>query len=208
MWKTIKEYEGYYEVSDDGRVRSLDRFIKNKSGLFSGRERFLAGSEMKLTESSGRKDEQGYLVVNLHKDGISSVIPVHILVANAFIPNPHNLPTINHIDGDKHNNSVSNLEWASYADNNIHALINNLRRPRGVAVQQFTMDGDLLKTYKSVTQAAKETGVSRGMISHCVNGRLESASGYKWKKLLESQTTIPKGSTQEDELPAEAQRPH
>lgn len=203
MWRQISGYEGYYEVSDDGMVRSVDRYITESTG----RKRFLRGSIMKLTNASGRKDSDGYLVVNLHKDHKSSVNSVHVLVANAFIPNPYNKPTVNHKDGNKHNNSVSNLEWASYSENNSHAVDNGLRHPRGVPVDQYTVDGEFVASYKSVTEAARATGFSRGAISHCVHGRSITSSGYIWKPKSEGQTTIPNGSTQEDELLAEAQRP-
>lgn len=204
MWKEIKGYEGYYEVSNEGRVRSLTRTILDSRGVL----RTLSGSEMKLSESTHRdRGGDGYFVVNLRRDHTSNVCPVHRLVAEAFIPNDDNLPTVNHKDGDKHNNHVSNLEWASYADNNIHALEHNLRQPRGNRIAQYSLDGSLVSTYQSTCEAARQTGISRGMISHCLNGRCNKADGFVWKKLSESATTIPQGSTQEDGLPAEAQRP-
>ena len=206
MWKEIKGYEGYYEVSDDGQVRSLDRYVVETKGKYIGKKRFLRGSIMKQSVSTGR-DGNSYYVVNLHKNRISNVVLVHMLVAQAFIPNPDNLPTINHIDGDKHNNNVSNLEWASFSENNTHALKTGLRNPRGNAIAQYTLDGNLVATFRSACEAARVTGFSRGGISHCLNGRSETSSGYIWKKLSESPTTIPNGSTREDELPVEAQRP-
>lgn len=203
MWKQIEGYEGYYEVSDSGDVRSVDRYITDSTG----KVRFLRGSIMKLSEQKNKNRRDGYLVVNLHKNHTMNVTPVHILVANAFIPNTNNMPVVNHKDGNKHNNNVSNLEWCSYADNNIHALNCGLRSPRGVAINQYTTTGEYVGSYKSVTEAARRTGFSRGAISHCIHGRTSSSFGYIWKLQSESQTTIPKGSTQEDELPAEAQRP-
>jgi len=204
MWKSISGYEGYYEVSDDGRVRSLTRTILDSRGVI----RTLHGGEMKVTESIGKdRSGDGYYVVNLRREHTSNVCPVHRLVAEVFIPNSDNLPTVNHIDGDKYNNHVSNLEWASYADNNVHALKHQLRQPRGNRIAQYSLDGSYISTFQSTCEAARQTGVSRGMISHCLNGRCGSAGGFVWKKLSESATTIPQGSTQEDELPAEAQRP-
>ena len=208
MWKSIENYEGYYEVSDTGKVRSLDRYVVNKTGNRKGVSRLLRGKTMKLSEAQARQNGQkGYLVVNLRKDNTSSVVPVHTLVARAFIPNPYGLPTVNHKDGDKHNNHASNLEWVTYADNNIHALQCGLRRPRGNKIGQYTIDGLLVSTYKSTCEASRKTGVSRGGISHCVNGRTNQSGGFVWRKISEGQTTIPTGSTQEDELPVEAQRP-
>ena len=114
MWKPIVGFEGLYEVSDDGRVRSLNRVVlDNVHGLYV----HLQGKEMKLTPRRSPRDKESenqYLVVNLHKDGKSYVQNVHRLVAQAFIPNPDGLPTINHKDGVKYNNVDENLEWASF----------------------------------------------------------------------------------------------
>ncbi len=207
MWREVDGFEGYYEVSDTGEVRSVDRYVKNTRGRHAGIERFLHGAIMRQTLNTCNNGSGGYYVVNLHKNGMSSVIPVHSIIAKAFIPNPDNMPTVNHIDGNKQNNEISNLEWVSYSDNNTHALRLGLRSPRGCRVSQYSKDGVFLREYKSVSEAARISGVSRGMISHCINGRLKHASSFVWKKLSESPTTIPNGSTREDELPAEAQRP-
>lgn len=203
MWKAIKEYECYYEISDKGEVRSVDRYIHDSSG----KSRLLHGKVMKLTERRGKNRSEGYYVLNLRKNRTSWVVPVHRLVAAAFIPNPNGLPTINHIDGNKHNNTVENLEWATFSENNFHALRSGLRSPRGNSIMQFDLHGNLISTYRSTCEASRDTGISRGGISHCLNGRTLTSGGFVWKKLSESATTIPQGSTQEDELPVEAQRP-
>ena len=195
MWKPIVGFEGLYEVSDDGRVRSLNRVVlDNVHGLYV----HLQGKEMKLTPRRSPRDKESenqYLVVNLHKDGKSYVQNVHRLVAQVFIPNPDGLPTINHKDGVKYNNVVENLEWASFGDNNVHALTYGLRSPRGNAILQFNTDGTFIAEYKSMPDAQRKTGVSVGSISHCVNHRTDTAGGYVWKKKSECVTTIPQGST-------------
>lgn len=200
-WKAIRNYEGYYEVSDTGLVRGVDRIIVDKNGK-TFRHR---GKEMKLSQTKGRAGSVGYLVVNLHKRGVSQVCLVHNLVASAFVKNPNNFPTVNHKDGDKTNNNVENLEWASYSENNIHALRNKLRQPRGNPILQKTIDGQVLNQYKSTCEAARIAGISIGTISHCLNHRTNSAGGFVWEKLSESVTTIPQGSTLGDELPVEVQ---
>ena len=81
MWKPIQGYEGYYEVSDSGEVRSLDRYVLETRGKHTGTQKLLKGRKMKLTENN-------YLVVNLRKNNTSYVVPVHVLVAKTFIPNP------------------------------------------------------------------------------------------------------------------------
>lgn len=200
QWKAIEGYEGYYEVSDTGLVRSLDREIFARNGVTYHRR----GNLMKQTKGRGRNGD-GYLVVNLRKQNTTRVVCVHTLVAKAFLPNPGNLPTVNHKDGNKENNFASNLEWATYGENNAHALQTGLRKPRGNLVEQYTTEGKLVATYPSGACAARRTGVSYGSISHCLNNRTRTAGGFIWKNVLEGQTTIPQGSTPENELLAEAQ---
>lgn len=189
IWKPISGFEGYYEVSDTGCVRSVDRDIINKNGI----RHHLKGKLMKLTPviNKYRISNSNYIVVNLRKHGKSHVIPVHILVAKAFIPNPDNLPTVNHKDGDKSNNVVENLEWASYAENNIHALRYNLRQPRGNPILQKTDGGLVVGVYNSTYEASRITGISIVSISHCLNGRTNHAGGFVWEKISEDVTTVP-----------------
>ena len=113
---------------------------------------------------------------------------------------------IHHIDFDKTNNNISNLEWTTYSGNNIHALRSGLRKPRGNTIAQLQDDGSVVGVYRSTCEATRQTGISIGSISHCLNGRTHHAGGYVWKKVLEDVTTIPTGSTPEDELPVEVQR--
>ena len=176
LWKAIAGYEGYYEVSDTGCVRSVNRTIHARNGCV----RRLRGRSMSLTHTKA-KDGNGYMVVNLRRDGTSKVSLVHILVATAFIPNPNKLPMVNHIDGDKTNNSVSNLEWSTYSDNNIHALYNNLRKPKGTPVMQITEDGDIVNVFNSATEAERETGISARQILRCVNMKAFYAGGFSWE---------------------------
>lgn len=185
LWRTIIGYEGYYEVSTEGKIRSVDRIVHTKNGT----TKLLRGKPMKLTQTKG-KDGEGYMVVNLRKFGTSKVVPVHILVATMFLPNPNDYPMVNHIDGNKTNNRVENLEWSSYGYNNIHALRHNLRKPRGTPVMQITTSGVVLEVYDSAYAAARETGISAGAISQCINHRTNTAGGFVWEKLSEGVTTI------------------
>lgn len=182
-WRETK-YFGY-EVSSYGNVRSVDRVQTTSSGV----QQSYKGRMLKKTIMRGRHGNDGYYVVNLRQCGKSNVVTVHRLVADAFLSNTYQLPTINHKDGNKLNNCVENLEWCSYAQNNIHALANGLRRPRGTPIRQLDFDGNVLCEYKSESEAARVSGVSRNTISHCVNGRSQSAGGYKWEK-IEGQSTI------------------
>ena len=182
VWKDT-EYDGY-QVSSLGNVRSVDRYQTNANG----KTYFYKGRLLKKTNQKGR-DGYGYYVVNLRQHGEANIVLVHRLVATAFVDNPDHLPTVNHKDGDKHNNNFNNLEWTSYADNNIHALETNLRKPRGNNVIQKTKSGEVVNIFQSVCEASRKTGVSRGGINHCVNGRTKTSGGYIWE-YFEGQSTI------------------
>ena len=158
---------------------------------------------MKQTDSATKTGRNGYYVVNLRKNHTYNVYPVHRLVAKAFIDNPCNLPTVNHKDGNKHNNNVTNLEWASYSENNIHALKNGLRIPRGTRVRQMDFDGSVIAEFKSVSEASRFTGVGRAVISHCVNNRTKSAGGFLWSKMDKCNDYLEDESTAGDEFPPE-----
>ena len=111
IWKDIKGYEGLYQVSNLGRVKSLERVVDygHMKCVRKGR----------IVKQFNTKD---YNNVKLHKDGIRTIYLAHRLVATAFIPNPDNLPVVNHKDGDKTNNCVDNLEWCTASDNVKHAI--------------------------------------------------------------------------------------
>lgn len=116
IWKDIKNHEGFYQCSNYGRIRSLNRtvYFKNKS------KRTYIGKILRL------KIHNGYYMVNLHKYNHMQTLFVHRIIAETFIENKKNLPIINHIDGIKTNNHIENLEWCSYSENNKHARENKL----------------------------------------------------------------------------------
>lgn len=113
-WKNVVGYEGYYIVSDTGRVRSLDRVIRRSDGVVQTRR----GKEKKQ-----HKDKDGYMKVKLSKDGIDKLLHVHKLVATAFLENADSGLEVNHIDFDRTNNRASNLEWVSHSENIAHTLL-------------------------------------------------------------------------------------
>lgn len=201
QWKEIKNFEGYYEVSDTGLVRSLDRIVYDSNGV----KKFLAGKNLKLCESkSNTRCGDGYYVVNLRKNSTANVCSVHRLVAEAFIPNPYLLPTVNHKNGNKHDNTKANLEWASFSDNNKHALSLNLRKPKTNWIVQI-YNNSIINTFRSVSEASKHTGIGRANISHCVNHRTQTAGGYQWEKIEKCNDYLKNESTTEDELLLEVQ---
>lgn len=158
-WKAIAGYEGLYEVSDLGRVKSLGN---NKSK----KEKIL----------KPLRNTHGYLHVFLCKDGKAKPSNVHRLVAEAFIPNPNNLETVNHKDEVKTNNTVSNLEWMSRGDNIIYSKARQVQM-----FDKFT--GELLATFPSTHEADRITGINHSNISACCNGKIKSTGGYVWKYL-------------------------
>ena len=158
IWCPIKGYECQYEVSDQGRVRSLK----------SGKERILKPGS----------DKYGYLQVGLYKNGEKKMCKVHRLVAQTFIPNPDNLTEVNHKDEDKINNKVSNLEWCDRKYN-----INYGTRTDRCSKQviQFTKDGVFVREWKSTKDVERNLGYFHNNISNCCNGKCKSAYNFIWK---------------------------
>lgn len=158
MWKPIREFP-LYEISSDGRVR---RVRENKVRKISIGKR-------------------GYPVLSLRKDKKTYIRTLHRILAEAFIPNPDNLPEINHIDGDKTNYSLSNLEWCTHKHNDNHARRTGLRTSDGdKAVIQYSLSGVLIAEYKSASEAARKTGASRSAITNVCNRR-KNERGYEHK---------------------------
>ena len=164
-WKSIAGYEGLYEVSDLGRVKSL----------WYGKDKIL----------KPQNNTHGYLQVGLSKDGQKKTSLVHRLVADEFVPNPNNLTTVNHKDEVKTNNVASNLEWMSQKDN-INYGTRNKRVAESLSkkVQMFDkFTGELLATFPSLMEAERVTGIPHGNISKCCIGKRKSSGGYVWKYL-------------------------
>ena len=124
IWKDVKGFEGFYQVSNFGRVRSLDRFRQNgERGLCKVKGRMLKPYKFTPKRASG----DFYWQVKFSVNGRRKKYNVHRLVAETFIPNTNRYPCVNHIDGNKQNNHVDNLEWCTYSHNNQHAYDNGLR---------------------------------------------------------------------------------
>ena len=162
IWCPIKGYEGLYEVSDQGRVKSL-KF---------GKERIMKNI----------RNKDGYLSVGLRKNREQKWYLVHRLVAQTFIPNPDNLPEVNHKDEDKINNKVSNLEWCDRKYNqNYGTGIQRMAEKKSKSVLQYTKSGEFVKEWKSGMDVQRNINYSRSDISLCCNGKLKSANGFVWK---------------------------
>lgn len=153
--KDIKDYEGYYAITSDGEVLSTryNRTLKP------------------------RPTEDGYLQVVLCVRGDQKPFYVHRLVAQAFVPNPEGLPEVNHIDENKNNNDVSNLEWVTAKDNCNHGT-----RNERMAKKHFktVINLDTLHMYESVKLASALTGANKTSIASCCRGQAKTAGGYHW----------------------------
>lgn len=163
IWKDVKGYEGFYKVSNYGDIMSLPRNGTTKNSRI-------------LKQRTGKG---GYKYVILHKLGKQKTEKVHRIVANNFIPNTQNKREVNHKDGDKTNNRVDNLEWATTSENQLHSIyvLNHLRKQ----VVQCTVDGKAIKVWESQAKAAKALKICGGDISRCCNGIRAIAGGYKWR---------------------------
>ena len=164
IWKPIKDYEGLYQVSNLGNVRSLDRKTKNRN---------LKGKIKKFD-----KTKFGYLRVELNNNGKKKKYLVHRLVAQTFLDNPNNYPCINHKDENKINNKTDNLEWCTYLYNNLY---NNKEKRNYKKICQYNKNGKLINIFESINEASKKTNIKRYGISNCLNKRLKTSGGYIWK---------------------------
>lgn len=167
QWKDISGYEGLYQVSSCGRVKSFKKWKRAK-----------CPDEYILKHHLHNK---GYHSVTLYKGKEKHKYLVHRLVADAFLPNEKNLPQVNHIDENIDNNAVENLEWCTALYNNCYGTAKfRAMVTVGRPVEQRLINGQLLATYISTSVAQEITGVSRREIAACVRGKLDSAGGFVW----------------------------
>ena len=172
FWKDIKDYEGFYEVSNKGNVRNFN-------------------TKQILSPS---KSNKGYNHVILCKNKVQKGIGVHRLVALNFLPNPQNKPQVNHINGIKTDNRVENLEWVTCSENIIHSykagkqrmgwdreLINRNAKSHYKKVRAIEID----KVFDSITKASQELNICLSSISNCLHKRIQTAGGYHWEFMNE-----------------------
>lgn len=187
IWKDIVGYEGLYQVSDQGRVRSI-----RKMDTDSDCRKVLSA---KVLRPAYRRT--GHAVVGLRRDGKNKTMTVHRLVATAFIPNPNNYPIINHKDEDPRNNRVDNLEWCTFRYNGNYGTC--LKRRSGASAKRvcggddviyvYSLDNELFGRFETIWEAVDALGLSgdkrarvvRQKARECCRGKIKTAFGFIWK---------------------------
>ena len=173
-WKPVKSFEDAYQISSWGRVKSVSR------------PKHIPNGEMRMSSERTLKPgkvKSGYLLAFLYKDSKRFCPLIHRLVAEAFIPNPACLSQVNHKDGDKTNNRVSNLEWCSCKSNMRHAT-RLLGRGHGEKIFQCSKDNNIIKCWANAGEASEKLKINRANIRQCVNGKRKSAGGFIWGRAV------------------------
>lgn len=193
IWKDIKGYEGCYQVSSFGRVRSLERDVITPSGRI-----YHYKGQLITNNVSSPKN---YVKVTLCNGFSQKKISIHRLVAEVFVPNPDCLPEIDHIDGDRHNNIASNLRWVNRKENMANEITKQkmslafslpksnkqIAHTRSLSclnmkpVAMLDDNGNIIKRFESIKQAAMETKSNPSCIGGVCLGRYKTANGNKWK---------------------------
>lgn len=153
MYKAIKGYEGIYEVNELGKVRSIDRIVECKDG----RIRKYKGKELNPS-----MDQGGYAIVRLYKNGVAKTCNFHRLVAETFIPNPDNLPEVHHLNHDRKDNRVQNLQWVTRAEQIDEHLRVALSKAKGVRLR--VVGNGIDKIYNSALEVKLELGIDNSYV--------------------------------------------
>ena len=173
VWKDIVGYEGLYQVSNMGQVRSLDRVITMKNGVNQFHKGYIIKS---------KANNSGYLTVNLHKNGVSSTKTIHRLVALHFVDGYFDGAEVNHKDENKLNNSHDNLEWVNKDTNlNYGTRIDRCSVQSNKKVIQLDENYTIVKIWDGIRIVERETGFNRTSIIRCCKGKQKTAYGFHWK---------------------------
>jgi len=176
-WKDVIGYEGIYMASSIGRIKKNSRI-----GCFGN----LIQEHFRRPVINGR-----YTFINLNKHGVKKQYLLHRIIAMSFIPNPINKPEVNHIDGNKLNNNIENLEWCTSSENQKHAYKTGLQigtwigktgkmHPVSKGVVKLSFDGVEIDRYDSVRDAANSINIDESYISRCCKNKNKTARGFYW----------------------------
>ena len=170
IWKDIENYEGYYQISNFGRVKSLDRYVNNSSLRGYIKQAFISGKLLNTQKIT----KNGYSYVSICKDGISKDFLIHRLVAHHFVKNIDNKKQVNHIDSDVQNNYYTNLEWVTQSENVKHAYksgtMNNIRKSI-----KCIETGEV---FNSIRSASKVLGVADTTIGNALKDKRKIKNMY------------------------------
>lgn len=182
IWKDIKKYEGYYQISNLGNVKRLPRYVNNRHGNKSVLKEIILKTKI---------NKYGYCTINLSANS-NKTFYIHRLIALSFIPNTENKPYINHKNGIKTDNRICNLEWVTSSENHLHAYreLGKIaymcgktggKHPKSKRVSQISKRGKIIKEYGSMREAQRLTGINHRLISRvCLGGR-KTSGGFIWK---------------------------
>jgi len=171
IWKNVLSFEELYEVNNLGQIKRKKGDTIYKDG------RIANFSETILKQS---KNKKGYNIVYFSKNSIKTTKSTHRIVAEAFIPNPLNLPQVNHIDGDKNNNCVENLEWITNIDNIRHAFRIGLFKNRKSGKGKKVINTETGEIFETVTKAAKSINMYQSTLSYYLNNNIDKNLNLKY----------------------------
>ena len=172
IWKDIKGYEGIYKISNFAKVKRVAPY-KNQYN-----KKWKSNKILK----TNHKNLNGYCIVILCKNNKRHCFTLHRLVAQTFIPNPNNLPQVNHIDGNKENNIVDNLEWCTCSENlyNSYRVLHR-KSPVAKKINQYDLNNNFIKTWNSSLQIEKQLGFSHSNILQCCKKQYKTSHNFIWK---------------------------
>lgn len=163
VWKDIPKFEGLYQASNLGKIKSLPKLVNNRFKDISKAERILKPSKAK----------NGYLRVVLVKNGAKKYMSVHRLIAITFLPNNFGLEQVNHKNKNKEDNRVENLEWCTSKYNTRYSVAKK--------IEQYDLDGKYIKTWNCIRDVENELSIKNNNLNHCLKNKNKTAGGYIWR---------------------------
>lgn len=181
IWRDIPGYEGYYQASTLGNIRSVSRTVKSTSRNSNTYIKKL--ESVILSQATNDKVNYKQKIVILSIEGKHRTCVVARLIAATFIPNPNNLPQINHKDEDPTNNKVSNLEWCDSNYNNNYGLrsLRESNTKTKYRINQYDKSGEFIKTWRNSKDIQRELGINHSSVLQCCRGERKQAGGFIWK---------------------------